>query len=115
MKLIRLSTVLAALCAGCSVPPAVTPEGPRPVRSDADVVVISSTVPIDEFVKLAQEVTGRVIVYSPGDFADAAPIGLIGTVRVPRETFFDFFQTTLYTRGFACEVQGTGAVTIVKA
>lgn len=73
-----------------------------------------------EFVKWAQEVTGKAFTFNVQDLqgANAAPISFLGTLRIKRdrfkEDFFSFFQTMLYIRNFALVPRGEGDLEVLE-
>lgn len=82
------------------------------VAGDQIALSVNETtgVPIKDFIKLAQKITGKVFTFNDQEFqAQGTNINFIGTVRLKREGFYSFFQTMLYIRGFACVPRsGTG-------
>lgn len=63
--------------------------------------------PVVEFVKLAQRVTGKTFVYDQQELvAQNKTITFVGPVTLRPERFLDFFQTMLYIQGFAVVVRG---------
>lgn len=76
-----------------------------------------------EFIKWAQEITGRTFILpSEADLNNAGPGGgrvtFLGTLRLKRERFredfFSFFQTMLYIRGFAVLPRGEGSLEMLE-
>jgi general secretion pathway protein D len=69
----------------------------------------SNGMELTEFIKWAQEVTGRRFTFTGTELQTGAPgansISFLGTFRIKRdrfaEDFYSFFQTMLYIRGFA--------------
>ena len=97
------------LLASCAANP--TPGGTASVSVKDDVVSISAPdggIPLADFIKLAQRLTGRGFTYRTEDLADSPGISWIGTVRMRQSEFFEFFQNMLYVRGFECVSRGTG-------
>lgn len=76
-----------------------------------------------EFIKWAQEITGRTFIMpSEADLNNAGPgggrVSFLGTLRMKRdrfrEDFFSFFQTMLYIRGFSVVPRGEGAMEMLE-
>ncbi len=90
------------------------------LKVDGDKISISINeqfgLPLDEFIKLAQTVTGRVFTYTEVDITNSpnSKISFIGTISVTRDHFFSFFQTMLYIKGFACVLRGRDDTEIVE-
>jgi general secretion pathway protein D len=79
----------------------------------------SAGLPILDFIKLAERLTGKVFTFDRTGLLAATPTGsaevtFIGTVRMRREDFFSFFQTMLYIKGFACVLRGEGEAELVE-
>ena len=74
--------------------------------------------PLLEFIKLTEQLTGRLFTFDQAALLAAAPGGaritLLGTARVRVEDFFSFFQTMLYIEGFACILRGEGDAELVE-
>jgi general secretion pathway protein D len=73
--------------------------------------------PLVEFIKLAQSLTGKVFTYSDQEMQQGVPesnIRFLGTKTVERDNFFAFFQTMLYIKGFATLLRGDGDTEIVE-
>jgi general secretion pathway protein D len=76
----------------------------------------SNGMEIPEFIKWAQEVTGRRFTFTASDLNAGQPgnntISFLGTFRLKRERFADdfyaFFQTMLYIKGFAVVARNEG-------
>ncbi len=64
--------------------------------------------PIKAFIKMGQEITGKVFVYSDNDLQSAPDpkISFVGTKKMRKSNFFAFFQTMLYVKGFATLIRG---------
>jgi general secretion pathway protein D len=75
----------------------------------------STGLSLKDFVKLTQEITGKVITFSESDFQQPnLNINFVGTVDLSRDQFFGFFQTMLYMRGFAVVIRGDEGSEIVQ-
>lgn len=118
-----------AVAAVCTAPLAAQPgQGQTPVppavRIDerGDVVVSISErdgLPIKEFIKQAELITGRSFIYNENELNQAGDpnankITFIGTKKMPKGEFFAFFQTLLYIKSLACVVRGKGATEIIE-
>jgi general secretion pathway protein D len=76
----------------------------------------SNGMELTEFIKWAEQVTGKRFTWSSQDINNAAPSGntvsFLGTFRIKRERlkedFDSFFQTMLYIKGFAVVPRGEG-------
>jgi general secretion pathway protein D len=72
-------------------------------------------VPIKDFIKLTMKVTGRTFVINDAEFQTPGQnINFVGPYRLRREDFYNFFQTMLFIRGFACVPRRTGENEIVE-
>ena len=75
-----------------------------------------------EFIKWAQEVTGRVFTYNDQELLQGGQAGqkvtFLGTLTIKRdrfkEDFYSFFQTMLYIKGFAIVPRGEGSLEILE-
>ncbi len=101
------------------------PQKPKPAYTfDGETVTFVTDelqgIPLLEFIKLAQKVTGKVFINNlstpgiPGPGVPGAPnmggtkISFIGPKRVHKENFFAFFQTILRIYGYAVVKRGEG-------
>jgi general secretion pathway protein D len=90
------------------------------LRIEGDRISLSvnenTGLPIVDFIKLAERITGRRFTFTATDFAntEANAINWIGTVQLQREEFYGFFQTMLYIKGFSCVPRGEGNTEIVE-
>ena len=131
-----LAAVLTLLVLGASaaaqVNPDGQPDGQDPVKPVMEVDEATDTIafsmnesngmPLVEFVKWAQEVTGKRFTYTANELqnggAQGNTVSFLGTFRIKRdrfeEDFFSFFQTMLYIKGFACILRGEGAAELVE-
>ena len=74
------------------------------------ISVSEEGIPLEEFIRVAQPVTGKVFAYSRKDIAgDEHRIRFIGQVKVRREKFLKFFKTLLHVNAFSCVARGEGA------
>ncbi|MGE0141728.1 MAG: secretin N-terminal domain-containing protein [Planctomycetota bacterium] len=72
-------------------------------------------VPIKDFIKLTMKVTGRTFVINDAEFQTPGQnINFVGPYRLRRDDFYNFFQTMLFIRGFACVPRRTGENEIVE-
>lgn len=140
-SLLRLAVRLVACgllaCAGAATaqggpPPAggaQNPQGPTPrmVPDPATNTIAfsmneSNGMELTEFIKWAQEVTGKRFVFSANDLATAGQggntVSFLGTFRIKRERFtedfYAFFQTMLYIKGFAVVPRGDGDLELLE-
>ncbi len=75
-----------------------------------------------EFIKWAQEVTGRAFTFNLQELQSAGQgagqVSFLGTLRIKRERFkedfFSFFQTMLYIKGFAVVPRGEGTLEMLE-
>lgn len=113
-----LALALSAACAAPAGPPPDAAASPYAVEFGPEEVTLSvrdgGAIPMVEFVRIAQRVTGRVITYRAADMQDEALVRFVGTLRIPNDSFFSFFQTTLYVHGFACTEHTQGGVEVVE-
>ncbi|MCB9877207.1 MAG: hypothetical protein H6835_06340 [Planctomycetes bacterium] len=119
-RLLPLALLLAAPLAAQNDPPT----GQDPVKPRLEVDEATGTIAfsmnesngmeLTEFVKWAQEVTGRRFTFSPTELQSGSPAGstvsFLGTFRIKREDFaeqfYAFFQTMLYIKGYALVPRG---------
>jgi type II secretory pathway component GspD/PulD (secretin) len=105
------------------------PQGPTPsmvVDPATDTIAFSMNesngMEMAEFIKWAQEVTGRRFTFSINDLqtggAGGNTVSFLGTFRIKRsrftEDFYSFFQTMLYIKGFAVVPRGEGDLEILE-
>lgn len=113
-------TTLSLVLVSCASNPSARSVDPVPeiaFTSQGNCLEISTPdgpVPMKDFIKLAQRITGKVLTYSIADVEDSPGVYFVGTVGVSRTEFFDFFQTTLYTHGFRAIVRGVGSAQSVE-
>ena len=72
-----------------------------------------SGIPIQEFIKLAERVTGKAFTYSELS-EDDTRIEFVGDIHLEPDGFFQFFQTMLYLQGYACILRGEGDDELVE-
>ncbi len=123
--------LLAALCLSPAAAAAQTSSTPQPgsqgtgtadqkkIRLEGNTVVFSvdenTGVPFREFIKFAQKVTQKTFVVDwendPAQGVDnpTSRIHMMGVYRIHKDDFYDFFQTMLYIKGWACVPRGSGA------
>jgi general secretion pathway protein D len=113
---------------GTTPPPQDPAQGaPRMTQDPAtDSIVFSMNesngMELTEFIKWAQEVTGRRFVFTATDLASAGQggntISFLGTFKIKRERFtedfYAFFQTMLYIKGFAVVPRGEGDLELLE-
>ncbi len=104
------------------------PQGPKQTMvfdKDTDTVIVSinenTGMDLIEFIKWAQEVTGRTFITPSATDIPPGPgntISILGPMRFKRETFkedfYSFFTTMLYVKGFAIVSRGEGALEILE-
>ena len=127
---LRLRPTVRALLAAASIallaPLATAQNEQDPVKPVMEVDEATDTIAfsmnesngmeLTEFIKWAQEVTGKRFTYNAQELAmgnpQAGTISFLGTFRIQRERFqedfFSFFQTMLYIKGFAAWGRGIG-------
>ena len=130
--------VLAVLLLGFSpalrsqVTPTPSPTEQNPVEPRMDIDEATDTIAfsmnesngmqLPEFIKWAQEVTGRRFTFNAQELASGSSAGstvsFLGTFRIKRERFqedfFSFFQTMLYIKGFAIVPRGEGDLELLE-
>ncbi len=114
---------LAAVATGAPVVAQDPPDTPNNVNLEVDdqgnialSVGENTGIPLLEFVKLAEKITGKVFVFNDTELSSNpnAAVTFVGTVRLTRDSFFGFFQTMLYIKQFACVLRSTGGSEIVQ-
>jgi general secretion pathway protein D len=132
----RLAAGLLAACAGLPLgaqgtppPTGQDPQRPTPrmeIDEATDTIAFSMNenngMELAEFIKWAQEVTGRAFTFNltelQGGGQAAGPVSFLGTLRIKRERFkedfFSFFQTMLYIKGFAVVPRGEGPLEMLE-
>ena len=87
------------------------------VRIDGEDLVLtpkaSGGIPIRELVEIARGVANRSIVHHQED-GNPTRVRFEGPMRVPRNEFFELFQTLLFAEGYACVVHRAGTTEIVE-
>ena len=133
---LRLRPTVRALLAAVSIallaPLATTQNEQDPVKPVMEVDEATDTIAfsmnesngmeLTEFIKWAQEVTGKRFTYNAQELAmgnpQAGTISFLGTFRIQRERFqedfFSFFQTMLYIKGFAVVPRGDGDLEMLE-
>jgi hypothetical protein len=122
---ITLATVAAVLGLGSAAraQPDQQPQQPPPLlRMEGDHYVLSFNeregLPIKDFIKMAEQVTGRTFIYNESELTQGDPnankINFIGTKRIRPDEFFPFFQTLLYVKNLAVVVRGKGNTEIIE-
>ncbi|MBL9076055.1 MAG: hypothetical protein JNL08_01045 [Planctomycetes bacterium] len=130
MGLWALTAALAPLAAqGGGTPPPTPPQGPTPrmeVDAATDTIAFSMNenngMELTEFIKWAQEVTGRAFTFNQQELQTAGQgagtVSFLGTLRIKRERFkedfYSFFQTMLYIKGFAVVPRGEGDLEMLE-
>ena len=96
------------------------------VDEESDTIAFSMNesngMELTEFVKWAQEVTGKRFTYNVQQLTGGATAGstvsFLGTFRIKRDQFekdfFSFFQTMLYIKGFAVVPRGEGDLELLE-
>jgi len=93
---------------------------PRPldvIADDDDLVVAINEphgIPVEDFIKLGQMITGKTFTYSKADVGPDHRISFVGSKRVKKENFFSFFQTILYLHGLATVIHGEGDAEVIE-
>ena len=133
LRLRPLAQVFTAALALLALTPAARSQGEQdPVKPVMEVDEATDTIafsmnesngmPLVEFVKWAQEVTGKRFTYAAQELANGSSqgntISFLGTFRIKRdrfqEDFFSFFQTMLYIKGFAVVPSGDGDLEMLE-
>lgn len=99
-----------------------TPQGPGDQPSGANLKIENDFVtfsvdetegyPLLEFIKLTEQVTGRVFTFEAQELNSIPDpnISFVGTVRMRIDEFFGFFQTMLFIKNFALVPRGDGNI-----
>ena len=90
---------------------------PFELKTDGDQLTLSIAdegVPLTDFVKLAQKVTGEAFSFSATEIAAADPVTLTGKMRIQKADFLGFFETVLSTKGFAAVTHGEGEARVIE-
>ena len=82
----------------------------------------SNGMELTEFIKWAQEVTGKRFTFNAQELGSGSTVGssvsFLGTFRIRRdcfqEDFYSFFQTMLYIKGFAVVPRGEGDLELLE-
>ena len=121
-----IAVLLAVTLAWAGSLAAQTEETPTNVQLDIDEERDEISLSVDEstglglldFLKIAEKVTGKRFTFSSNDVQTSAGSGTeitwLGTQRLRRDQFFEFFQTMLYIKGFSCVTRGEGNLEIVE-
>lgn len=114
---------------GTQPPAGQDPQRPTPrmeIDEATDTIAFSMNenngMQLAEFVKWAQEVTGRAFTFNQTELQSAGQgageVSFLGTLRIKRdrfkEDFFSFFQTMLYIKGFAVVPRGEGSLEMLE-
>jgi hypothetical protein len=102
--------VASALFWGCATPA----EGARGEASTESLeLVCEEPMPLREFVKWAQQRTGRIFVL-PAKPARDVEISWIGTLRCRKDDLLSFVQTMLYVKGYALQPRQQGDLEVLE-
>ncbi len=108
---------LALLCVCLLASDLPSQEAPYTVDVRDGVITISvpdgGGIPMKDFVKIAQRVTGKLFTFTPQEL-EGVSVRFVGTARVAQARFLGFFQTMAYIKGFACVIRGEGSHEIVE-
>ncbi|MCA8973483.1 MAG: hypothetical protein KDC98_02120 [Planctomycetes bacterium] len=112
-RFVFVACLLAAPVLAQQTPQVKTEDGTIQMTLDDDGI------PMVDFVKWAQELTGLVLTYEAETLAAAEAVKFTGTLRFEkndfRKDFEQFFRTMLHIKGFALQTDdATGVGTIVK-
>ena len=115
--------LLASLLLGAFLPAQVPPVQAPPevnIKIEGDEIALSvdetQGIAMVDFIKLTQQITGRVFVYTAQEVSNPTntAITFVGPMRLKRKDFFSFFQTMLYIRNFALVLRATGDKEVVE-
>ena len=111
---LRFRSLLFAAAVSAAALPAQDPPTERGPELDADSIVLSvdqdTGMPMTEFIALAQALTGKTITYAEQDVAGAR-VRFVGTKKMKKTAFFDFFRTMLHINGLHTQVTDAGSDT----
>ena len=111
MTPLRTSLLIAsALLWGCATP-AGDPRGEASTESLE--LVCEAPMPLLEFVKWAQQRTGRIFVLRSKPAPDVE-ISWIGTMRCRKDDLLSFVQTMLYVKGYALQPRQQGDLEVLE-
>ncbi|MCK5943376.1 MAG: hypothetical protein KAI24_15450 [Planctomycetes bacterium] len=99
----------AALATGC----AATGSGTAPAEQPVLTMSCERPMPIADFVKWAQQVTGRIYVYDRRVVTDAE-ISWVGDVKCTKGEVEQFVQTMLLVKGFAVQPRQQGEIEVLE-
>jgi len=119
-----VAVAVLAVVGGLRAQPPGQQQPPKPpiLRIEGDRIIFSLNerdgLPIKEFIKIAEQVTGKTFIYNDTELNQGDPnqnkINFIGTKEILRHEFFAFFQTLLYVKNLACVVRGKGNTEIIE-
>lgn len=126
-RLPRLLTSVVALAALFAAPapaqnPAAGGQDVPPIQLDGDYFVINiantkdEAVTMEQFIGLCQEATGLNFTYSEETQGELSrrKMRLLGTMRVPRDEFYSWFQIMLIIEQFACIEIGPPHMAVIQ-
>ena len=116
MAITRLTATCALALLLGRIPAQDTGEiGPIVIRGDRLQLTTSARgIPLRDFIRVAEQLTGKVFHYDARDVTADARISIAGTVSMQRGHFFAFFQTLLSSHGFATLIRDTNNTEIVE-
>ncbi|MEQ8766130.1 MAG: secretin N-terminal domain-containing protein, partial [Planctomycetota bacterium] len=101
---------------GLASPALGQPDQP-PIDEVGDTIIFNLSAdagyPLDQFVQLCNEVTGRVFVYDEPEIAGKT-VKLVGTKTVPKAKFYEFFQVIMILNDLACLPVGSSEIEVIR-
>src|SRR6185503_10706742 len=93
----------------------------RPIQEQGEYYILNFSedptqqLPLIDFVKLAQEATGFNFTYDPptGQLLGSAKVVMLGTKRIPKSEFYNFFQIQLFINDFVCLDVGPPQISVI--
>lgn len=121
-----LTTLLASLLALFVASPALlaqAPEGqdPPPIQQQGDDYIINFSedpqngVSLEEFIRICKQATGKQFTYNSDTATQLQQKNafVLGTKRVPKQSFFAFFQIIMFINDFVCVEVGPPELSII--
>jgi len=119
-----MKALLGALLAFSTLASAQTPQTPQkpaPVQEQGDDYILNfaeaagEQLPLLDFVKLCQESTGKNFTYdSQTETAlKGQHVVMLGTKRIPKSEFYEFFQVQLFINDFVCLEVGPPQIKVI--
>src|SRR5437867_6969043 len=116
-----MKALLGALLACGLASPTRAQDHIPPIQVQGNDVILNFSenpaeqLPLLDFVKLAQEATGFNFTYdnATGTQLAQAKVVMLGSKRIPKSEFYNFFQIQLFINDFVCQEVGPPQISLI--